>query len=327
MPRQAKNHSQPLKNVRIPRTQIQAMRLVVDLVKSGYFFYRTGWIRIQKLEDFALEMHNKVGVGLTNKQREYRRSKKLSVGHLIVVRPFDDSNMKPTDRVFFCVLWSEGTGNETVFPQYFDARNPHQRLVWETKLVEKSPGKIEAQRPYVLTQCDVPGGLARRRGGDIVLDSAGEQVINSHRRTLTWLMTSDTYRREIDAAKTRANRLYSSSPRESDNTPAGKRAAAIKKYAEEIQTWADFLYRRPGFHGVNKQRFTLYRAIEKTIYKSGILDYAAKNHDLKITTEQMLASLRRPSPTNPHCALGWSALSLGEWLSSLENATDNTLSF
>jgi hypothetical protein len=317
MPRQAKNHHEPLKNIRIPRTQIQAMRIVVDLVKGGHSFYRTGWITLHKLEFFALEMHEKVGVGLTSKQREYRRSKGVSVGHLLVVRPFDDSKINPLDKVFFCVLWSDGSGHETVFPEYFDARHPHQRLIWETKRVEKVPGKLEAHRPYVLTQCDVPGGIARKRGGEIVLDITGEPVVNLHRRTLTWLMTPETYRRELDAANKRAHRLSSSSPRETDGTPVSKRIAAIEKYAAEIKSWADFLYRRPGFHGVNKQRFTLTQAVEKTIRGSGVLGCAEKFPVLKQKVDQMLLSLRRPSPANPHSALAWSSLSLGEWLCSL----------
>lgn len=323
MPRPAKNHLEPLKNIRLPRTQIQAMRIVVDLVKSGYFFYRTGWITLQKLESFALEMNDKIGVGLTSKQREYRHGKGLSVGHLIVVRPFDDSNIDLSDKVFFCVLWSDGINKEIVFPQYYDARNPHQRLVWETKRVEKAPRKLEAQRPYILTQCDVPEGIARRRGGEVVLDAAGVPVINQHKRTLTWLMTSETYRRELDAAKKRAHRLSSSSPREADGTPGGKRAAAIEKYTQEIKAWADFLYRRPGFHGLNKQRFTLCQAVEKTICNSGVLNYVSEHPELKSSTDKMLNSLRRPSPTNPHAALAWSALSLGDWLQSLLKAELN----
>lgn len=286
---------------------------------AGYppFHSSARLVTLQKLESFALEMHSKVGVGLTNKQREYRHSKGISVGHLIVVRPFDDSKIIPSDKVFFCILWSEGSGYESIFPQYFDVRNPHQRLIWETKRMEKALGKLEAQRPYVLTHCDVPGGLARKRGGEIVVDVAGVPVINSHRRTLTWLMTSETYRRELDAAKKRAHRLSSSSPREADGTPASKRAAAIEKYATEIKSWADFLYRRPGFHGVNKQRFTLFQAIEKTVWNSGILHYVSKYPDIKESIDKMLNSIRRPSPANPHAALAWSALSLGEWLQSL----------
>jgi hypothetical protein len=324
MPRAAKNITEPLENIRLPRTQIQAMRIVVDLVKTGSFFYRTGWITLQKLESFALEMHEKIGIGLTTGQKEYRRSKGISVGHLLVVRPFDDSNLQPRDKVFFCLLWSEGLGQESVFPQYFDARHPYQRLIWENKLVEKTPGKLEGQQAYVLTHCDVPSGIAHKRGGDVVMDKNGEPLAVPHRRTLTWLMTSETYKREMDEAKKRVQRLLSSSPRKADSTPLGRRCAAIKKYSEEIETWGDFLSRRPGFHGINRQRYTLFRAVRKTMQSCGVMKFMNENPELREAGAGVMKALCRPSPANPHLSLAWSALTLGHWLDGLK-VNANTL--
>lgn len=52
-----------LAQIRLPRSQTQAMRLILDYVKSKHYFYQSGWIRIEKLPAFVAEMQVKLAIG------------------------------------------------------------------------------------------------------------------------------------------------------------------------------------------------------------------------------------------------------------------------
>lgn len=76
MPFRAINNDDPLTNIYLPRGQIQAMRLILDFVKCKHFLYKTEWINITKIPVFVEEMHAKIGVGMTRRQRDYVRKKR-----------------------------------------------------------------------------------------------------------------------------------------------------------------------------------------------------------------------------------------------------------
>lgn len=295
---QAKNHNNPLANIRIPRGQTQAMRLILDYVKVGNYFYRTGWISLKKIPIFVTEMHQKIGIGMTRHQQDYARKKGKATGHLIVVKPFEKTSLN-FGKIFFCLLWSDGLGMENVFDEYFDARNPHQRLHFEVAKIN-TVGKWETIKTYRLTHLEHRQHVAKNRRGEVLLNEDGLERITIGGRHLTWMMTRDVIKASEDRAREFVGRFLSSYRK---LTPAA---------AEQIITWNNFLQNRPGFHGINQQRYQLRCLIWQA------LNAAASRNDVKLENVQLLFNkiydaLNVTPPQNPATLLAWSDETLADW--------------
>ena len=298
----AKNHNNPIANIRIPRGQTQAMRLILDYVKTGNYYYRTGWISLKKIPSLITEMHQKIGIGMTRHQRDYARKKGKATGHLIVVKPFEKAHPN-FEKFFFCVLWCDGVGSENVFKEYFDARNPHQRLHFEVVKINEG-GKWETVKTYRLTHLEHRRHVAKNRRGEILLNEDGLERMTVGGRHLTWMMTRDVMKASEDRAREFVGRFLSSYKKLTPDV------------AEQIITWNNFLQKRPGFHGVNQQRYHLRCIIWQA------LNVAASRNDVKSGNVQVLCNkihdaLNITPPQNPATQSAWSEETLEDWYSTV----------
>lgn len=295
----AKNNDHPAGNIRLPRGQIQTMRLVLDYVKGGHFYYRTGWISLSKIAAFVTEMHWKIGVGMTRNQRDWARKNGKAVGHLLVVKPFDEA-AAAFGRAFFIVLWCEGTGSGDVFPVYFDARKPFQRIFFETAKFTAA-GTWETQQAYRLTQLEHRKHIARTRSGMVLRDPDGAEMITAGGRHLTWLMTAQVYCETKDRAKEFVGRFLSSYKR------------LMPAAAEQIVNWSDYLQKRPGFHGINQQRYEL-RCIIWNALRAAASRRDIQSASVSAVLERIYGALDATPPPNPSRGKAWSDETIADWL-------------
>ena len=295
-----KKNSSVLAKIWLPRSQTQAMRLVLDYVKSKHYFYQSGWIRIDKLPAFAIEMHAKIGIGMTRHQRDYARKQGHSCGHLILVKPLDQRQIQEFGKVNFYVLWSQGEGELDVFPRYKDARKPYQRLYFETAKRTVNDG-WETSRIYKLTQLEHRKHVAKNRKGEVLVDEDGQEIMSSGGRHLTWVISKESF----NEAKAMANELI------------GRFLSSYKKLtpqvADSILTWLSYQQKRPGFYGINQQRYQL-----KCVIWSA-LKVAQNRRDVDDLSVQVLfgsiyTALKASPPDNPGRSLAWSEETIEQWL-------------
>ena len=276
------------------------MRLILDFVKCKHFFYQTGWINITKIPAFVDEMHAKIGVGMTRHQRDYARKKGKSCGHLVLVKPFEDGKTTSFGKVFFCLLWSMGDGYQAVFPQYGDARKPYQRIHFETAK-QTTSGLWETKKAYKLTQLEHRQHVAKNRRGEVLLDDDGKEIMTAGSRHLTWVIADKAYDESKEIAKEFVGRFLSSRKK---LTPS-----AVK----QIILWSEFLQKRPGFYGVNQQRYQLKCIVWSALREAGIRKDIKTEHAQSLI-ERIKRDLDVSPPPNPGCAVAWSALTLANWL-------------
>lgn len=303
MPTLAKNHHTPMANIRFPRGQTQAMRLVLDYVKTGHYYYRTGWITKDKISGFVEEMHQKVGIGMTRHQRDYARRNGRATGHLVLVKPYGEFS-DGFKKVFFCLLWTEGVGAFDVYQRYHDTREPHQRIHFET-VKESQNGTWETSKIYRLAHLEHRQYVAKNRLGEVLIDSDGGERLTSGGRHLTWLMTTEVVHDTKNRAKEFVGRFLSSYKK---LTPAA---------ADSIIKWSNYLQQRPGFHGINQQRYQLRCIIWAA------LRVAAMRRDVRLEVVQPLVdsiytALDISPPINPNKHRAWSNDTLAGWLDSVD---------
>ncbi len=293
-----------LAQIRLPRNQTQAMRLLLDYVKSKHYFYQSGWISIEKLPAFVAEMHAKIGIGMTRHQRDYARKQGKSCGHLILIKPQDLRQLEGWGKVNFYLLWSQGKGEMEVFPRYKDARKPYQRLQFETAKPGED-GRWETAAIYKLTQLEHRPHVARNRRGEVLFDDDGQEIISGGSRHLTWVISKASF----DDAKAMATELV------------GRFLSSYKKLtpqvAETLLTWLAYQQKRPGFYGINQQRYQLKYLIWAAL-RAASTRKDVDTKEVKTLFDNIYTALAISPPDNPGRSLAWSEETLEQWLRHLE---------
>lgn len=278
------------------------MRLILDFVKCKHFFYKTGWISITKIPAFVDEMHAKIGVGMTRHQRDYARKKGKSCGHLVLVKPFEEGKTNGFGKVFFCLLWSMGDGYQDVFPQYSDARKPYQRIHFET-VKQTTTGLWETKKAYKLTQLEHRQHVAKNRRGEVLLDDDGKEIMTAGSRHLTWVISEEAFDEAKEMAKELAGRFLSSYRK---LTPGA---------AEQIIKWSEFLQKRPGFYGINQQRYQLKCLIWSAL-RAADMRKDIKTEEAQLLINRIREALDASPPPNPGRFIAWSDINVADWLAT-----------
>ncbi|MDY7538628.1 hypothetical protein RGU72_10200 [Undibacterium sp. 5I1] len=299
MPKSSENDTSVLAQIRLPRSQTQAMRLLLDYLKSKHYFYQSGWIRIDKLPAFAIEMHAKIGIGMTRHQRDYARKQGHSCGHLVIVKPLDQRQIQEFGKVNFYVLWSQGEGELDVFPKYKDARKPYQRLYFETAKRTEHDG-WEISRIYKLTQLEHRKHVAKNSKGEMLVDEDGQEIMSSGGRHLTWVISKESF----NEAKALANELI------------GRFLSSHKKLtpqvANSILIWLAYQQKRPGFYGINQQRYQLKCMIWSAL-KAAENRRDADDVSVQVLFDSIYTALKVSPPDNPGRSLAWSEETIEQW--------------
>ncbi|MDO8653848.1 MAG: hypothetical protein Q7R66_16850 [Undibacterium sp.] len=289
-----------LAKIRLPRSQTQAMRLILDYVKSKHYFYQSGWISIDKLPAFVNEMQAKLGIAMTRHQRDYARKQGKSCGHLVIVKPLDQRQVQEFGKVNFYLLWSQGKGEQEVFPRYKDARKPYQRIHFEVVKLSQD-GRWETARIYKLTQLEHRKHVAKNRQGEVLLDDDGQEIMSSGSRHLTWVISKTS----LDEAKLMAVEL------------TGRFLSSYKKLTPQVAAtiikWLAYQQKRPGFYGINQQRYQLKCLIWAAL-RAASSRKDVDNASVQVLFDSIYTALLVSPPDNPGRSLAWSEETLEQWL-------------